>query len=124
MMDGSMFPESWHPVAEHKARDFNGKAPHFTRTERPPKYYIIDFGNACVYDPQNPSPIEGRTTEDGDTAILGTQHSDDPRDPFPSDVYSLGNVIREDFLKVSVQFILDVWCILTKFNSAKLALVS
>ncbi|KIK71956.1 hypothetical protein PAXRUDRAFT_181560, partial [Paxillus rubicundulus Ve08.2h10] len=32
------------------------------------------------------------------------QHSDEPRNPFPTDVYYLGNMIREDFMTGKVGF--------------------
>ncbi|KAJ7467078.1 hypothetical protein FB451DRAFT_1484177 [Mycena latifolia] len=46
MMDGSrMFPDGFHPMSPKRKRDFySGRAKFYTRTQRPPKYYLIDFG--------------------------------------------------------------------------------
>ncbi|KAF9480281.1 hypothetical protein BDN70DRAFT_992808 [Pholiota conissans] len=98
MMDGSvMYPYGFHPVKPHRNREFTGSAKQaYTRTQRPPKYYWIDFGNSARFDPWDKSPRI--------YPVHGTDHSapefQDPKsedqllDPFPTDIYYLGNLIR------------------------------
>ncbi|KAJ6543681.1 hypothetical protein B0H10DRAFT_2134463 [Mycena sp. CBHHK59/15] len=53
----------------------------------PPKYYLIDFGISRRYKPEQLPPPEFR-------------NSYTPCDPFPTDIYYIGNLIRENFLDV------------------------
>ncbi|KAI0363369.1 hypothetical protein BV20DRAFT_147088 [Pilatotrama ljubarskyi] len=100
MMDPrAMFPEMYHPVATNKKRDFSGLAKSYTRTRRPTRYLLTDFGLSRKYSADETNPQE--------IPILGADRTvpefqDDettPRNPFPTDVYYLGNMIRQDFLK-------------------------
>ncbi|TEB23477.1 hypothetical protein FA13DRAFT_1797966 [Coprinellus micaceus] len=84
----------WQP--KRKA-DWSGRIrPDHTRTESPPKYYIIDFGRSKRYDeagmPPSHPPVRG-----ADTTVpeLGSQSCD----PFPIDVYTVGNLILADFIE-------------------------
>ncbi|KAH9947484.1 hypothetical protein B0H21DRAFT_807454 [Amylocystis lapponica] len=102
MMDPTeMYPNLYHPTASLCTPDLKGIAKYFTRTERPTKYYIIDFGLSRAFDPtdRNPQvlPILG-----GDKSVPEFQDKSrlrEPQDPFPTDVYYLGNLVREDFLQ-------------------------
>ncbi|KIJ24916.1 hypothetical protein M422DRAFT_194145, partial [Sphaerobolus stellatus SS14] len=75
---------------------------HYTRTKQPPKYYFIDFGISAKFETQEPPhlviPVLGldRTVPEfqGEGSTL-------TQDPFPTDVYYLGNMIRQHFLYVS-----------------------
>ena len=99
MMDATqLYPIPYHPCAGYMRRDFKGPAKHKTRTQRPVKYYLIDFGISRRYEPDVvplEDPIWG-----GDKTVPEFQNSDEPCNPFPTDVYYLGNLIREDFIKV------------------------
>ena len=45
MMDPKpTFPNLYHPVDTDMNRNFKGNAKYYTRTARPSKYYLIDFG--------------------------------------------------------------------------------
>ncbi|KAJ7162149.1 kinase-like domain-containing protein [Mycena filopes] len=98
MMDASnMYPEGFHFQHPERAADFSGYAKHYTRTQRPPRYYLIDFGLSRVYRSKtDPPPLE--------PVIYGGDRSapefinNDECNPFPTDVYYLGNMIRTDFL--------------------------
>lgn len=104
MMDASsMYPESYHPLNISMKRNYNGSARHFTRTQRPPRYYLTDFGISRRYSPTARPPLEDPIWG-GDKTVPEFQTSNDPRDPFPTDVYYLGNMIRQNFLLVSL------WC--------------
>jgi hypothetical protein len=102
MMDAKeMFPTGFHPFFKHKNATFIGDAEHLTRTERPPKYYLIDFGLSCQFDPSNGPPLEW-PIKGGDKTVPEFKTLAQ-YDPFPTDVYYLGNMIREQFLQVNRQ---------------------
>jgi hypothetical protein len=94
-----MFPEGFHPFFKDRNTSFTGSAKHLTRTERPPKYYLIDFGISSQFDPSDGPPLE-RPVVGGDKTVPEFKTSIDIYDPFPTDVYYLGNMIREQFLQV------------------------
>jgi hypothetical protein len=102
MMDPTnLYPQLYHPGSIDLTRDLSGPASHFTRTEKPPRYYLIDFGISSRYP-------GGRPAED-DIIIPGDKSVPEHKgralrcDPFATDVYLLGNAIRENFLNVSVR---------------------
>lgn len=97
-----MYPKPWHPVTINRTIDYKfWGLKHHTRTERPVKYYFIDFGLSRHYKPEERPPME--------PIILGGDKSppehNDPEslacDPFPTDVYFIGNLIRTEFIQVS-----------------------
>lgn len=102
-MNGTMFPEGWHVVNNERKRDwsFYGKREVFTRTQRPPKYYFIDFGISRRYDSDNTKPLED-PINGGDRTVPEFQGEGafTPCNPFPTDVYYVGNLIRTQFLQV------------------------
>jgi hypothetical protein len=102
MMDASsMYPDGYFPpfAESHMLPDFSGPAKHFSRTERPPKYYFIDFGLSRRYNPEDGPPLEEQV-QGGDKTVPEFKESNLPRNPFPTDIYYLGNAIREHFLFV------------------------
>ncbi|OJA14390.1 hypothetical protein AZE42_11187 [Rhizopogon vesiculosus] len=105
MMDAKdLYVEPYHPVEPHMKRDFRGYASHYTRTQRPPKYYFIDFGLSCQYDTSEENPLEYPVLG-GDKTVPEFQNNINIRlNPFPTDVYYLGNVIREQFLDTKIGF--------------------
>ncbi|KAJ7142051.1 kinase-like domain-containing protein [Mycena crocata] len=105
MMDGSeMFPKGYHPQFPKMKRDsYSRKAKYYTRTQRPPKYYFIDFGLSRRYETRDPPPRQPPILG-GDKSVPEFRFSANgdppqPCDPFPTDVYYLGNLIRTDFLE-------------------------
>jgi serine/threonine protein kinase len=101
MMDASaMYPDMWHPNKSDRKRDFTGKAFHYTRTQKPPKYYIVDFGISRQYVADE-LPIQERITQGGDKSVPEHQGQATHADPFMTDVYYIGNLISTNFLKVS-----------------------
>jgi hypothetical protein len=102
MIDASpLFPDGYHPQSVERTRDYKGTARHYTRTQRPPKYYFIDFGISRKYNPADRPPLEDPIWG-GDRSVPEFRRSLDPCDPFPTDVYYVGNLVREDFLDVRV----------------------
>ncbi|KAJ7156551.1 hypothetical protein C8R43DRAFT_1065471 [Mycena crocata] len=106
MMDASpIFPVPFHPVVQTKKRDFTGSVSHLSRTQHPVKYYLTDFGISVKYRPEDRPPLEvpvigaDKTVPEFQTAIKRDLPPD--CDPFPVDVYYIGNLVREDFIKGS-----------------------
>lgn len=94
-----LFPNSYHPVKTNKSRDFRRPATHLTREQRPPKYYFTDFGISRQYKPEERPPLEPIILG-GDKSPPEHQSGLESCDPFPTDVYFLGNVFRSDFVEV------------------------
>jgi hypothetical protein len=108
MMDASdMYPDGFHPVAQDKTRDFSRVAKYYTRTHKPPKYYFVDSGISRRYDPANRPPLEGPIIG-GDKSVPEFQGKKalEDSDPFQTDVYYIGNLVRRDFLMVSLVVLL------------------
>jgi len=103
MMDGTMFPEGWHPCVETATRDYDNSRTlkTYTRTQRPPKYYFIDFGISQQDDPANELPLE-TLIEGGNRTVPEVQGNGATTlcDLFPTDVYYIGNLIRTSFILV------------------------
>jgi hypothetical protein len=99
MLDPSrMYPEGFHPVKMDRSRDFKGCAKRHTRTQRPARYYLIDFGLSRRYDSRDAldEPLRG-----GDKSAPEHQHRR-ACNPFHTDIYYLGNLVREHFINVVV----------------------
>ena len=97
MFDPSgMYPHGYHPVQVNRRLNFKGRAKRYSRTERPPRYYMIDFGLSRRYSSRNAldEPLRG-----GDKSA--PEHGrGEPCNPFHTDIYYLGNLVRECFMKV------------------------
>lgn len=106
MMDGSILLDPWHPCSPSRRRDWkSGFVRYTTRTKRPPKYYFINFGISRRYDPKHGPPLEDPIWS-GDKTVPEFQISNDASDPFPTDVYYLGNLIRQEFQQVRFDHLL------------------
>ncbi|KAI0709581.1 kinase-like domain-containing protein [Cerioporus squamosus] len=101
MMDSKpILPDMFHPTATQKTRDFKGYVQPYTRTARPVRYYLTDFGLSRRYSPDDPNPLEVPIFG-GDKSVPEFQKDPyAPANPFRTDVYYMGNLIREDFLQV------------------------
>ncbi|KAH8107742.1 kinase-like domain-containing protein [Cristinia sonorae] len=95
-----MFPKMYHPASTQRARDLKGLAKHYSRTYKPTKYYLIDFGISRKYDASDESPLEAPIFG-GDKSAPEFKPPFTPCNPFPTDVYYIGNVIRTRFLQKS-----------------------
>lgn len=97
----SLYPDGFHPVALDKNPSFTGSAKHYTRTQQPPRYYLVDFSLSRQY-----IPVSGRLLQrpvlGADTTVPEFQGEGlyNYSDPFSTDVYCIGNLIRTDFLVV------------------------
>ncbi|KAH7889023.1 hypothetical protein F5I97DRAFT_1935400 [Phlebopus sp. FC_14] len=104
MMDATrLYIDDFHPVHPIMKRDFSGFARYKTRTQRPPKYFFIDFGLSRRYDPSVTHPLEVPIWG-GDKEVPEFQNSNEPCDPFPTDVFYIGNAIRKDFVESKLGF--------------------
>jgi hypothetical protein len=101
MLDPSgMYPNGFHPVKIDRNRNFKGTAKAFTRTQRPPVYYFIDFGLSRRYTSRDvmDEPLRG-----GDKSA--PEHKLGRRcNPFHTDIYYIGNLVREEFMNVRGHF--------------------
>ncbi|KAL6303554.1 kinase-like domain-containing protein [Sparassis latifolia] len=101
MMDPlPMYPHLYHPASVDSNRQFTGNAKRYTRTRRPTKYYLVDFGLSRKYNPDD-GPPEELPILGGDKSVPEFQGEgyNVASDPFPTDIYYLGNMIRKDFLQ-------------------------
>ena len=103
MSTREMWRDPFHPIMFHMDPTFTTmvKEPD-TRTSRPPRYYIIDFGMSRRYSPDDLYPIE-TAPDGGDRTVPEFNSSWDSveHDPFAVDIYCVGNVIQEYILDVS-----------------------
>ncbi|EGO19176.1 hypothetical protein SERLADRAFT_411715 [Serpula lacrymans var. lacrymans S7.9] len=96
MMDATpLFVDPYHPQDLEMKRDYTGR--------RPPKYLFVDFGISRRYGPNDIAPLEDPIWG-GDKTVPEFQQSNEPRNPFPTDVYYLGNMIRNSFLVARTGF--------------------
>ncbi|KAJ3931439.1 MAG: kinase-like domain-containing protein [Lentinula lateritia] len=92
----SMYTRQYHPIEPKKRYNWSGRALHHSRTRCPPRYYFIDFGRSEMYDPKEPRRLEYALKSGGYTPPEGD--ADIPCDPFATDVYILGTMIRASLL--------------------------
>lgn len=100
MMDSSpLYDEPVHPTTTLKVMDYSrfSKPPN-SRTLRPTRYYHIDFGESRQYDPESGPPR--REVHRGGDHTVPEFRTQQPYNPFPGDVYCVGNVIRQNFTHV------------------------
>jgi serine/threonine protein kinase len=97
MLDPSnMYPESFHPVKINRsAKDSSQKAKRYSRTLRPTKYLLIDFGLSQWYNPADGPPLDKPYSVEDRSVYSEHQDWEACYNPFPSDVYSLGLLVRE-----------------------------
>ena len=97
----NMYPDSFHPVALGRSKDFRHKVKGYSRTRRPTKYLLIDFGLSRRYDPANGPPLD-EPLQGGDRSAPEHQDGKTPCNPFPTDVYYLGNLVRRHYIMVRI----------------------
>ncbi|KAH8988767.1 kinase-like domain-containing protein [Lactarius hatsudake] len=99
MLDPSgMYPNSFHPVDPGKSKDFRRKVKGYSRTRRPTRYLLIDFGHSRIYDPANGPPLD-QPLAGGDKSAPEHQDQKGLCNPFPTDVYYLGNLVRKHYMQ-------------------------
>ena len=104
MMDPRrLYPNGFHPIRIDYDYKRNRLARHWTRTERPPKYILIDFGLSRFYDPEYGPPLDlpVRGIDKTVPEIQGDRY-DQFCNPFATDIYYAGNMIKTQFVEVSI----------------------
>lgn len=104
MMDHrSIYPVLPHPCAYDMTRNFSRHVKHMTRTERPTRYYLTDFGLSRRFDADEKNPV-AQPIFGGDKTVPEFQGDEDeevvPLNPFPTDLYYLGNMIKKEIISV------------------------
>ncbi|KAJ6607526.1 hypothetical protein B0H10DRAFT_2227725 [Mycena sp. CBHHK59/15] len=99
-----MYPNGFYPgnpSYAHRTLDVSARAKAFTRTQRPPRYYWIDYGlSSDEYQCSDPSGrLRVPYARGGDKDIPETQNNCLLADPFASDVWWLGNLIETHLIK-------------------------
>ncbi|KAF7324698.1 Protein kinase domain-containing protein [Mycena kentingensis (nom. inval.)] len=111
-MDGShLYAGGFHPAIHHQdrrpdARDsiflFRRNAKHTTRTWKPVKYYLVDFGISRRYtDAQREHYIHEPIIVGGDRAAPEYAPGVVTADPFPIDIWTIAHFIHMDFISGS-----------------------
>ena len=96
-----MYPIPYHPAEPTHRRDWKGKVWHFSRTQRPVRYFFIDFGLSRRYSPADGPPRElPILPADKSVPEFQGAHYNEMSDPFATDVYLIGNAIRQRFTNV------------------------
>ncbi|KAJ7467099.1 kinase-like domain-containing protein [Mycena latifolia] len=106
MMDAQhLYPQGYHPSYDRYLPTFpRGRlksAKYYTRTQRPVRYYLIDFGISCKFEPGEETRADVIEGGDHSAPEFGNHELRDVAlnlDPFPTDIYYLGNLIRMEFL--------------------------
>ncbi|KAG8733113.1 hypothetical protein FRC10_000418, partial [Ceratobasidium sp. 414] len=97
MMDRRpLFDEPFHPYYQHRSLDGKRRIwPKYLRSQRPVRYYYIDFGYAKWFrDSETPRILVGTRAREA----APEQKSGGPYDPFKGDVYQLGALLRRDLI--------------------------
>lgn len=104
-MDGSLlYSEEFHPSRlDHDSKGRRKIKAKLRMYVEPIKYYFIDFGISLKYGPNEPHEAVGH---DGQDQELPELHKDIKYyDPFPADVFILGNLYKRNFTKVFIPYI-------------------
>lgn len=108
MESQAMFPEGYHPQLKSYQilqfgfmlkPDLSGRAKYLTRTQRPPRYYIIDFGLSKRYDASETCPQE-LPAFGGDKTVPEFKDMTRLHNPYWTDVYYAGSLVRQYFIEV------------------------
>ncbi|GBE79195.1 hypothetical protein SCP_0203920 [Sparassis crispa] len=99
MMDAnSLYPQGFHPVRTFCLPDGNMMAWPLPRTDKPIKYYFIDFGISVDFPPDATSRLVlGEKGRDQDVPELSNVV---PYDPFKVDIFIVGNLLLHQFYTV------------------------
>ncbi|KAF6758073.1 kinase-like domain-containing protein [Ephemerocybe angulata] len=112
MMDPSLFTIPFHPFMDSERLDFKGSAKaKYTRTQHRPRYYIIDYGLSARYEENEMPPSEVMGAYGSDRTVPEHASPDEPHNPFPIDIYCLGNLIRREILQAKPEQVGFGWIV-------------
>ena len=102
-----MYPNGFHPIKNNRNRNFKGTAKAYTRTQRPPVYYLIDFGLSRQYISRDVTdePLRGGDKSAPEHRLKGRCN------PFQTDIYYIGNLVRHEFMEVRTASYVSVYAI-------------
>ncbi|KAH9173566.1 hypothetical protein EDB89DRAFT_2113863 [Lactarius sanguifluus] len=115
MFDPSqMYPNWFHPVKIDRSRNFKGTAKAYTRTQRPRRYYFINFGLSRQYTSRDSMDGPLRGGDESAPEHRSGQHCN----PFHTDIYYIGNLVRQEFMKKcnGFEFMEDLIASMTQVN--------
>ncbi|KAF5376355.1 hypothetical protein D9757_008688 [Collybiopsis confluens] len=99
MMDWyPLYPDPPHPIRTSKKMDWSGPSKPRSRTLYPVKYHFIDWDLSRQWDLSSGIPPRLPPRYGGDSSVPEFRNNEFC-DPFAVDVYCLGNVIREKFIR-------------------------
>ena len=121
MMDGeAMFPEGWNAVRGYLTPRGEKHSTIYTRTQRPPRYYFIDFGLSRCFDPSDSNPL-AEPIVGGDKTVPEFLTDREAFNPFHTDIYYLGNMIQEFVIQVcSSCSLMGCWLIMDRGQSSSI----
>jgi hypothetical protein len=94
-----LFPEGWHPMMPALSPDGEREANSVARSKVSlPKYYITDFERSIFFN--NIERREVAIPDGDDPTVPETRNSLAEYDPFPVDIYTFGNLLKDDVLQV------------------------
>ncbi|KAI1795575.1 hypothetical protein LXA43DRAFT_727287 [Ganoderma leucocontextum] len=94
-----MYPQMFHPRKPNRTLDYRLSPKHSTRTACPVRYYFIDFGLSRRYNLEDGLPRE-HPIRGGDKSVPEFKNwNGELLDPFPTDIYYLGNLIKRTVLE-------------------------
>ncbi len=103
MMDSRpILPNSFHPQSTETTRDLKHWVAPRSRTTHPVKYYLMDFGLSTRYSAEETNPLEVPIFGGDRTVPEFQQDRTIPRNPFHTDIYYMGNLVRQYFMQVCV----------------------
>lgn len=95
-----VYPKGYHPAAVILTMDVQGFAPHISRTAAGGvRYFVTDFGISTRFEIGEEHLVTGTSCQDKTVPELSEWI---PYDPFPVDIYTLGNVFKNNLLEVIV----------------------
>ncbi len=101
MMDARpLYPEGHHPVKRNHTPDGMYRISPLSRTDRPVRYYFIDFDLSVRFPDRGSTYVVGDVGRDTEVPELS---EDVPYDAFKVDVFALGNLYYKEFYQVSPQ---------------------
>lgn len=94
-----VYPKGYHPASVLLTSDVQDFAPRISRTAAGGvRYYVTDFGISTRFNEGEDRLVKGVACQDDTVPELSNIV---PYNPFPVDIYTLGNVFKEDLLDVS-----------------------
>jgi len=98
MMDGRLlYPDDHHPQRTQLTPDGSRLARHFSRTERPVRYYYIDWGLSSHFEEGESPYVLGAKCADRDAPELSNEY---PYNAYMLDVFLLGHMYDMDLVQV------------------------